>query len=604
MLASSLLGAPATWHAGEQPDALIAGATEPPGPDTAQGNRLTAEDAAGQEEAVHEHLLERYQSLDTTGKPGDAAPRLFDATPRSALRVPFLDALFEDAMFVYIHREPGEAIAEAMDLWRSEKAVTYPDLDGWSGPPWSLLLVPGWRELSGLPLEEVVVEQWTRSATILLDDLEALPPERWCVTAHHSLLAEPEDELQRIFRFLGIGWHTGCSAPMKQMAAKVQAEGKPQPRPVLADLLGRTEPIIERAGEWIAQAPGPGSRAPGRAPGEIESVDNGLGRLLKQLRSSLLVSTYQTNRLIALRWGNGALNAHLRTFDRPMGIAAHESGFALGVRAEVLDYRDFPAVAQGLEPKGSHDACYMPRNSHYTADIAIHDLGFAGGELWIVATMFSCLATLDMEHSFVPRWKPPFVSELSSEDRCHLNGLAIVDGTPRYVTALGVSNEPGGWRANKAHGGVIIEVPSGEVVVEGLSMPHSPRWYGGELFVLESGKGTLATCDPTTGEVETIAEMPGFTRGLAFSGNTAFVGLSQIRETATFGGLPIAKLDKRECGVWAIDIESGEHLGFVRFEDTVQELFDLELLPGVQFPDIAEPRSRVAESSWFLPRQL
>ena len=161
-----------------------------------------------------------------------------------------------------------------------------------------------------------------------------------------------------------------------------------------------------------------------------------------------------------------------------------------------------PRPQGNLEPKGRHDACFVPRNSHYTADIAIHDLGFGSGGMWIVATSFSCLATLDAEHSFVPRWKPPFISALAPEDRCHLNGMAIVDGAPRYVTALGVSDERGGWRADKATGGVIIDVPSGEVVVEGLSMPHSPRWHDGRLWVLESGKGTLSVCELETGEVE------------------------------------------------------------------------------------------------------
>ena len=98
--------------------------------------------------------------------------------------------------------------------------------------------------------------------------------------------------------------------------------------------------------------------------------------------------------------------------------------------------------------------------------------------------------------------------------RCHLNGLAIQDGRVRWVTAFGTTDTPQGWREAKSNG-VILEVPSGEVIARGLSMPHSPRWYAGKLWVLESGRGTVATVDPGTGVVSTVAELPGFTRGLA-----------------------------------------------------------------------------------------
>ena len=129
-----------------------------------------------------------------------------------------------------------------------------------------------------------------------------------------------------------------------------------------------------------------------------------------------------------------------------MGVAVAPGRIALGTRCEVWDLRDMPEAAVKLEPAGSHDACYLPRNRHVTGDIAVHDLAFAQGELWLVATMFSCLATLDAEHSFVPRWTPPFITRLAPEDRCHLNGIAIVDDQVAYVTALGRADTPGGRR--------------------------------------------------------------------------------------------------------------------------------------------------------------
>jgi uncharacterized protein (TIGR03032 family) len=285
-----------------------------------------------------------------------------------------------------------------------------------------------------------------------------------------------------------------------------------------------------------------------------------------------------------------------------MGIAWHGGRLAIGTRAQVFEYHNVPSVAAKIEPRGSHDACFVPRRSHYTGDIRIHDVAYAGGELWIVATRFSCLATLDDEHSFVPRWRPPFVTALAAEDRCHLNGLAVIDDRVRFVTALGVSDEAGGWRQNKAHGGVLIDVDSDETVVSGLSMPHSPRWYRDRLWLLESGEGTLSVVDLDAGTVETVVELPGFTRGLAFAGPLAFVGLSEVRESRTFGGIPLtARLEERQCGVWVVNIETGKVIGFLRFEDLVQEIFDVKFLPGIRFPDLAEHGSEAINSSFVLP---
>lgn len=327
------------------------------------------------------------------------------------------------------------------------------------------------------------------------------------------------------------------------------------------------------------------------------------GELLAGLSSSLLISTYQANSIVAVRRAGGSVNTHFRSLQRPMGIAHRDGRLAVGCGSAVVEYRDLPEVAARLERAPlAHDACFVPQRSRTTGDIAVHDLAWGDDELWLVASRFSCLATLDEEHSFVPRWRPPFVTELAADDRCHLNGLAVRDGQPAYVTALGVSDEPGGWRAGKADGGVVVDVESGETIAAGLSMPHSPRWHGDRLWVLESGKGGLATVDPESGEVETVAELPGFTRGLAFVGPIAFVGLSMVREGRAFGGLPItAKAVERQCGVYAVDTDSGTVLGFLSFADGVEEIYDVELLEGVRFPEIAEPDSHAARLAYVVP---
>src|SRR5262249_34224693 len=152
---------------------------------------------------------------------------------------------------------------------------------------------------------------------------------------------------------------------------------------------------------------------------------------------------------------------------------------------------------------------------------------------------------------------------------CHLNGLALALGergvlTPRYATALGETDTPGGWRENKPRGGCLIDVPSGAILARGLSMPHSPRWYDGRLWLLESGTGRLVHMDLPTGQWQVVTELPGFTRGLALLGPYAFIGLSKIRPTSAMDGVPLAeRRDALKCGVAVADLRNGQILAFL-----------------------------------------
>jgi uncharacterized protein (TIGR03032 family) len=179
------------------------------------------------------------------------------------------------------------------------------------------------------------------------------------------------------------------------------------------------------------------------------SHSESLPALLTQLRLSVLISTYQTGHLVvvAARQGRPVLTFH--QFERAMGIAVKPGTIAVCTRKEVWFLRDAPDIAGKLQPAGHHDACFLARTSHFTGDIEAHESAWVGGEFWIVNTLFSCLAALHPHYSFAPRWRPPFVSALRPEDRCHLNGLAVVDGQPRYVTALAETDSPAGWRAVK-----------------------------------------------------------------------------------------------------------------------------------------------------------
>ncbi len=327
--------------------------------------------------------------------------------------------------------------------------------------------------------------------------------------------------------------------------------------------------------------------------------------LLRQLGASLLVTTYQAGKLVLVRDEGDHLNTHFRAFQAPMGMALAGDRLAVGTTIQVWVFVDVPAVTAKLDPPGRHDACFLPRSCHVTGNIQIHEMAWgAGNELWVVNTRFSCLCTLDGSASFTPRWRPPFVSALEPTDRCHLNGLGMVDGRPRYVTALGETDAPAGWRTNKARGGVLFDVASGEVITRGLSMPHSPRWYAGRLWVCESGAGTLGYIDPNTGKYEPIAEVPGFTRGLDFCGRYAFAGLSQVRESAVFSGIPITERlaeHERTCGVCAIDLTTGQVVGLLRFETAVQEVFAVTVLPGRRYPDLINDDAKLLENSFTVP---
>jgi len=315
---------------------------------------------------------------------------------------------------------------------------------------------------------------------------------------------------------------------------------------------------------------------------------NNFPDLLRELRSCLILSTYQAGKLVILRPDGSTINTHFRQFNRPMGMAADRNRLMLGSMLEIVEFRNMPDVAKRLQDPPVHDAVYMMRRVHLTGHIDIHEMAWdADGAVWFVNTLFSCVCTLDTKSSFVPRWRPKFVSHYAPEDRCHLNGLAMRNGIPRYVTALGETNTPEGWRANKRDGGLIIDITTNKVITRGLSMPHSPRWYDNRLWVLESGRGALCTVDPKTGARTDVARVPGFCRGLDFIGPIAFIGLSQLRGTTPFTDIPITDDNSdRLSGVWAVHLQTGKTIAFLKFTGGVQEIFAVQAVPGVLFPEI------------------
>jgi len=311
-------------------------------------------------------------------------------------------------------------------------------------------------------------------------------------------------------------------------------------------------------------------------------------QVIEGIGCSLLVTTYQAGQLVSVGVGPDGLVFSFHHLDQAMGVAVGEDRLAVGSKGQIWFMQESSQLAPGIPPAGTHDRCFLARGSTVTGGIHCHELAWGTDsdgdpELWIVNTLFSCLATLDPEHSFVPRWRPPFVSELAAQDRCHLNGLAMRDGAPAFATVMAQTDEPGGWRKLRNDSGAVLDIATGEPVTTGLAMPHSPRWYGGGLLVLNSGLGTLEAVDISDGSRQAIASVPGYARGLGLYGNLAFVGLSRIRETAIFGGAPIAEHhDELKCGVGVIDLDSGDTVATLEFETGVEEIFDVQVVAGAR----------------------
>lgn len=328
--------------------------------------------------------------------------------------------------------------------------------------------------------------------------------------------------------------------------------------------------------------------------------------ILEHLRCSLLVSTYAAGKVVAVGTGPQGLRLSFSNFQQAMGLAVGSGGLAVGGPNLIWLLRDAESLAGQIEPAGSFDRGFLCRESFVTGNIHVHELGWgASNQLWVVNTLFSCLCTLHENFNFVPRWQPPFIDRLAPQDRCHLNGMCLVDGRPRWVTALGTSNEARGWRDRKADGGVLMDVDSGEVVAAGFCMPHSPRIYRDQLWLLDSGRGRLVTVDRQSGRSETVTEYPGYGRGLAFHGQFAIIAMSKARETSVFGGVPIcADRSKMRCGLVFVDLVSGKSVAYLEFKSGIEELFDVQVLAGSRSPVICGPYPVEDERPpvWVVPR--
>lgn len=325
------------------------------------------------------------------------------------------------------------------------------------------------------------------------------------------------------------------------------------------------------------------------------TVSRGLHDWLRARRASLAFSSYQTGQLFLVgAHPNGTVSFNQQNFVRAMGLTWHLGRLYLGGAAQIWRLENI--LRPGEHGNSVFDAVLVPRNAHTTGDVDIHEVGVdRRGRVLFVNTRYSCIATLDVTHSFRPVWKPGFISRLAPEDRCHLNGMAMADGELRFATAVSRSDALSGWRTRRHEGGVLIDVTSDAIVTDRLSMPHSPRIHGDAIYLLDSGRGHIVRVDPLTGACSDIAFCPGFLRGMVILDGFAVVTVSKPRD-GTFSGLPLdGQLAGRDadawCGVLIVDLATGDTVEWIRLDGEIAELFDVTAMPGVNCPMSIGPSS-------------
>lgn len=328
-----------------------------------------------------------------------------------------------------------------------------------------------------------------------------------------------------------------------------------------------------------------------------------LPELLQELNCTLAITTFQAGKVIFISPRNGEELIQLpRTFHKAMGIAVKEDRMAIATKSEIILLRNSPKLGHSYPKKpNTYDSFWYPQATFYTGAVDIHDLHFGKNEIWAINTSFSCLCTIDSYNSFTPYWKPSFISHLVSEDRCHLNGLAMEEEQPKYVSALGTGNSFQSWRENIVKGGVLIEVSSNEIVASELPMPHSPRMYNGKLYVLLSAAEQLVCVDPQTGKYDTVAHIPGFVRGMDKIGEYLFIATSKLRKnSSTFKHLKIA--DKAAAvTITVIHLPTGARTGMLTYTATVDEIYDVKILEHTQRPNIINTYSDIHHQGLITP---
>lgn len=334
--------------------------------------------------------------------------------------------------------------------------------------------------------------------------------------------------------------------------------------------------------------------------------DDELSRILFDKKISLVLSTYQAGRLMVIGSLDG-FNLHQIPvgFKKPMGLVVHDNKLAVATLDSIYFFSNREDVAKTIRlNEKKFDTVFLQRAKYNTSTLDVHDIGFGKGMLWGVNTMFSCISVFDINHTFIPKWKPPFISSLVPEDRCHLNSMVMEEGLPAYVSVLAMTDEKEGWRKDVMNTGAIMTVPHGEVVAKGLSLPHSLTNAGEYIYFLESGKGTLNRIHKESHEMEIIHDFQRFVRGLKRVDNYFFITYSALRESSkTFKSISFANQSDK-AGLLVYDIETRSIVAHLEYEKDIEEIYDIEIFDGYLKPAIVNENQEQYNNIITFPKNV
>lgn len=321
---------------------------------------------------------------------------------------------------------------------------------------------------------------------------------------------------------------------------------------------------------------------------------NNLPFILQQAGCSILISTYQAGKLIFVSSVNGeTLTMYAKNFRRPMGIAFDSNNSKLAVASNYsLDVfsANGPLSFNYPDRQGHYDKLFIPQSRYYTGFVDTHEIAFGNEGIWTINTKFSALTLMSDDKHFDTSWKPPFISGLFPEDRCHLNGMAMVDGHPKFVSMFSETDKKEGWKRGDKNTGLLMDIETEEVLCSGLYMPHSPVYKDEKIYFLQSGTGQVMELTLKNRSLRVVAEMNSFVRGLEVIGDYLVVGTSVLREKSTsFGQLPISE-QETYCGIYILDRHSGENLGGLSYTDVVKEIFSVKVLFETMRPGLLTER--------------
>jgi uncharacterized protein (TIGR03032 family) len=326
--------------------------------------------------------------------------------------------------------------------------------------------------------------------------------------------------------------------------------------------------------------------------------------LLNKLNCSIALSTYQAGKIVFISpsQDNERLMTLPRAFRKPMGISISGNKMVISLYDEIIQFQNSKELAVHYPNKqNTYDSLWLPRATYYTGLVDMHDVNFGDDGIYAVNTSFSCICKVDGEYNFTPYWQPHFIDKIMPGDACHLNGMVVLNGKPKYVTALGKTAVPQGWREHIVDGGILMDVERNEIILEGLAMPHSPKMYNGELYMLMSASGDFIKVNTEKKSYETIKKFDGFCRGLTFYKDFAFIGFSKLRKnSSTFAKLSFS--DKANfAGIKIIHMPTNAQVGEIIYETSVDEIYEVAILEDSIRPNILNTTDDIHKYSLAIP---